>query len=83
MAKLALVKVQAEYRVDIQLPDPTSELREKGTQKLKELGCTIFKEHRHYDIVQDVEMLTIRGFKVELLQTYDGAISKPVGWSVG
>lgn len=58
-------RVAEEWRIDIHLPDPTSEQKEKAMNKLREKGCSEFVEHRYYDIVNDVEALTIQGFKLD------------------
>lgn len=58
-------RVAEEWRIDVHLPDPTSEKKEAAMKKLKEKGCSEFVEQRYYDIINDVEALVIQGFKLD------------------
>ena len=78
MPDLAVVKVLAEYRVTIKLPDTESKRREMSMNKLKELGCTVFgPEVRQYDMANNYETITLRGFIVEPVTQY----TEPTGTS--
>lgn len=60
------LKVLEHYIVTFELPDDSkhSKYREAG-RLLKDKGCTVFRETRHYDIGVDGLLLTLSGYVVE------------------
>lgn len=62
------LKVLEQYLVTFDLPDDHkhSKYIEAG-QALKDRGCTVFRDHRHYDIGSDSLKMTVVGYVIELV----------------
>ena len=69
MREVEEVKVLEQWRVDYKLPDPDFKCRALASKILKEHGCTVFQEHKYYQICDDNEHMTVIGYKVEPVST--------------
>lgn len=65
MDELVPVKVLQQYLITFELPDPKFAQQAEATRILKALGCTLFHQHRYYDIAYDGLKMTVIGYIVD------------------